>query len=98
MDTDLKIGIAGYGVVGKIRRKIIDSIPSILDSLRAKILLLIVNISLIAYSGLVPISPKTTPSAARDNAIIDAFFAFIWFIYDSLSWLIFVIFASALPS
>ena len=29
MDTDLKIGIAGYGVVGKIRRKIIDSIPGL---------------------------------------------------------------------
>jgi len=29
MGTDLKIGIAGYGVVGKIRKKILDSIPGL---------------------------------------------------------------------
>ena len=29
MNTDLKVGIAGYGVVGKIRRRILDSIPGL---------------------------------------------------------------------
>ena len=29
MNTDLKVGIAGYGVVGKIRKKILDSISGL---------------------------------------------------------------------
>ena len=29
MNTDLKVGIAGHGVVGKIRRKILNSIPGL---------------------------------------------------------------------
>jgi hypothetical protein len=56
-----------------------DNIPNIFASLRVKILLPIEKISRIAYRGLVPISPKTTPSAPKDKANIPAlcFFNFI---------------------
>ena len=48
-------------------QKINDNMPNILEFVSASILLFIAKISLIAYSGLVPISPKTTPSAPKQR-------------------------------
>ena len=50
-----------------------DRMPKMLASVRGTGCLPASNTSLRVYSGLVPMSPKTTPSAARVNAESFAF-------------------------
>ena len=51
-------------------QKIIDNTPSMFKIFSSRILFPIEKISRIEYRGLVPISPKTTPRAAKDRAAV----------------------------